>query len=106
MYVNTAGYNDTRTPVYQGPPPMIPQPVAYQQGPGPYGPPPPYPPLAYGQPVAPAQPTTVIVKERVNKSSGAAEGCCAGCLAACAAILCCCCMAAAATPGPRHHRRW
>ena len=105
MYVN-----DTRTPVYPGPPPMIPPPVGYQQGPDPYGPPPPYPPPAYGQPVAPAQPTTVIVKERVENNTGSAvaEGCCAGCLACFTAVLCCCCMAAASSPGHHHHhhRRW
>ena len=104
MYVG----NETGNPMApgpQGPPPMYPPPpVNYQQAPYPPQQGMAYGPTGYGQPVAQSQPNTVIIKEKVENSSGVAEGCCAGCCAACLAILCCCCMAAAASPGPRHHR--
>ena len=116
MYANTnQGFHDeSGNPVIRGPPIYPPPVVNYQQGPYPGGMPPPggYGPYyghpAYGQPVAPNQPNTVIIKEKKIKNDGVAEGCCAGFCAACLACLCCCCMAAAAADGPRHHhhRRW
>ena len=117
MYANTnqGFHNESGNPVIQGP---YPPPVNYQQGPYPGGMPaaggygPNYGQPAYGQPVAPNQPNTVIIQEKKVEKSGVAEGCCAGCLAACLACLCCCCMAADAETGGRrhhhhhHHDRW